>query len=196
MNRTYEERMKIILEQIEKRIEWLSRGSRQLFGTVIENNICILVDTSQSMQLSLEFVKRKLIALIQEQLKAKQRFNLIAFNSKLVSWRDRMVDVSEHNILAALDWINNLTAEGSTNTLAALRFALSDLNTEAIYLLTDGRPDQVSHSGLFKRFSLLNINWNHACYCCCYPSKKGLSTNSLSGPSQFSGSYSHDLVQL
>ena len=40
-------------------------------------------------------------------------------------------------------WIDGLHAEGSTNTLAALRFALADPATEAIYLLTDGRPDQV-----------------------------------------------------
>jgi hypothetical protein len=40
-------------------------------------------------------------------------------------------------------WIDGLSAEGSTNTLAALRFALADPVTEAIYLLTDGRPDQV-----------------------------------------------------
>ncbi len=40
-------------------------------------------------------------------------------------------------------WIDDLYAEGSTNTLDALRFALADPNTEAIYLLTDGRPDQV-----------------------------------------------------
>ena len=135
--------MRILLEQIEKRIDWLTRGSRELFGTVIENNICILVDTSQSMQLSLEFVKRKLSTLMQEQLKAKQRFNLIGFNSKVSSWRDRMVEVNEYNLMSALEWTNSLTANGTTNTQEAIRFAMSDLNTEAIYLLTDGRPDQV-----------------------------------------------------
>lgn len=57
--------MTIALEQYEKRIDWLSRGSRELFGTVIENNICILIDTSQSMQSSLDFVKKKLSILIQ-----------------------------------------------------------------------------------------------------------------------------------
>lgn len=144
MNRTYEERMRILLEQIEKRIDWLTRGSRELFGTVIENNICILVDTSQSMQVSLEFVKRKLATLMQEQLKAKQRFNLIGFNSKVSPWRDRMVEVNEYNLMSALEWTNSLTANGTTNTQEAIRFAMSDLNTEAIYLLTDGRPDQVS----------------------------------------------------
>lgn len=53
------------LEQYDKRIKWLGKGSRELFGTVIENNIYILIDTSQSMQLSLDFVKQKLIALMQ-----------------------------------------------------------------------------------------------------------------------------------
>ena len=54
-----------------------------------------------------------------------------------------MVEVDEFNMKSALDWINSLNAQGTTNTLAAIRFALCDLNTEAIYLLSDGRPDQV-----------------------------------------------------
>lgn len=32
---------------------------------------------------------------------------------------------------------------GSTNTLGALAWALGDEGTQAVYLLTDGRPDQV-----------------------------------------------------
>ena len=78
-----------------------------------------------------------------EQLKSKQRFNLLAYNTKVYPWRDRMVEVDEFNMKNAMDWINNLNAQGSTNTLGAIRFALGDLNTEAIYLLSDGRPDQV-----------------------------------------------------
>lgn len=166
LHRNYEKKINILLDQYEKRIDWLSKGSRELFGTVIENNICILIDTSQSMQLSLDFVKRKLATLIQvifknfytislfynvvqnnsfskEQLKAKQRFNLLAFNSKIHPWRDRLVEVDEYNLASALEWIQSLNAQGTTNTLAAIRFALCDLNTEAIYLLSDGRPDQV-----------------------------------------------------
>jgi hypothetical protein len=64
LHRSYEEKIKIELEKYEKRIDWLSKGSRELFGTVIESNICILIDTSQSMQMSLDFVKRKLAVLM------------------------------------------------------------------------------------------------------------------------------------
>jgi hypothetical protein len=54
-----------------------------------------------------------------------------------------MVEVDEVNMKSAFEWINSLTAQGTTNTLGAIKFALADLNCEAIYLLSDGRPDQV-----------------------------------------------------
>jgi hypothetical protein len=76
-------------------------------------------------------------------LRAKQRFNLVAFNSKIIPWRERSVEVEQHHLQSAFDWINALTADSTTNTLAAIKFALADTNNEAIYLLTDGRPDQV-----------------------------------------------------
>ncbi len=96
------------------------------------------------MQISLDFVKRKLVELMQDQLKSKQRFNMVAFNNKVYPWRDRLVEVDTFNVNSASEWIASLSAQGSTNTLAAIRFALAELKTEAIYLLTDGRPDQVT----------------------------------------------------
>ena len=60
-------------------------------------------------------------------------------------WKDRLVDVNEKTLHQAWTWIKELTCKGSTNTMAALRHALNDHHTQAIYLLTDGRPDQVSH---------------------------------------------------
>ncbi len=67
MQRNYEERVKILLNSYETRLDWLSKGSRQLFGTVIEMNMCILIDTSESMNISLNFVKKKLMMLIEVQ---------------------------------------------------------------------------------------------------------------------------------
>jgi von Willebrand factor A domain-containing protein 3 len=62
----------------------------------------------------------------------------------VINWRDRLVEADEQNIVLALQWIRTLSAQGGTNTLEAIKFALSDFKTEAIYLLTDGRPDQVA----------------------------------------------------
>ena len=47
------------------RIDWLSQGSRALFGTVIEEQIYILIDTSESMVPSIQYVKDKLFLLMQ-----------------------------------------------------------------------------------------------------------------------------------
>ncbi|CAF3829504.1 unnamed protein product [Rotaria magnacalcarata] len=139
----YERRMKTLLEKLKARLAWLKKGSRDVFGSILENNIYILIDTSQSMQHHLSFVKEKLRLLIQDQLHTKERVNLVAFNSAITPWRDRLTKINDTTTYSQLQpWIDGLNAEGSTNTLAALRFALADPTTEAIYLLTDGRPDQ------------------------------------------------------
>ncbi|CAF3780229.1 unnamed protein product [Rotaria sordida] len=141
--RDYEKRIRALLEKLKARLAWLKKGSRDVFGAVLENNIYILIDTSQSMQHHLGFVKEKLRLLIQDQLFAKERINVVAFNSIINPWRDRLTKINDSTTYSQLQpWIDGLNAEGSTNTLAALRFALADPATEAIYLLTDGRPDQ------------------------------------------------------
>ncbi|KAL8616726.1 hypothetical protein ACOMHN_017764 [Nucella lapillus] len=125
-------------------MDWLQQGSRALFGTVVEEEIYILLDTSASMQHSIHFVKERLLVLMQEQLRHKARFNLVAFNSKVTTWRDRLTDVNEQSLQSAWKWVQELTCWGSTNTYAAIQTALSDPHTQAIYLLTDGRPDQTA----------------------------------------------------
>ncbi|BFZ14861.1 hypothetical protein BsWGS_17900 [Bradybaena similaris] len=140
--RSYEEKIHAVLHRIHQRIDWLKAGSRALFGTLVEEQIYILIDTSASMENSLEFVKQKIFVLMQEQLRYKKKFNIIAFNSKAVAWKDKIVDVSEHSLRAAWTWVQSLTCSGSTNTHAAIDMAICDPQVEAIYLLTDGRPDQ------------------------------------------------------
>ncbi|KAK2176319.1 hypothetical protein NP493_671g01028 [Ridgeia piscesae] len=83
------------------RIDWLQQGSRELFGTVIEERMYFLLDTSSSMAPHIQFVKDKMFVLMQEQLRHKQKFNLIAFNSRVESWKDRLVEPPK-SILAQL----------------------------------------------------------------------------------------------
>ncbi|PVD34305.1 hypothetical protein C0Q70_05576 [Pomacea canaliculata] len=143
VHRNYEQRMQVALNKIQQRVDWLKHGSRALFGTVVEEEIYILIDTSASMQHHIQFVKERLFVLMQEQIRHKSRFNIIAFNTKVSCWRDRLVDVNERSLQSAWTWIQGLTCWGSTNTYSAVQTALADICTQAIYLLTDGRPDQV-----------------------------------------------------
>lgn len=83
---------------------------------------------------------------LKEQLRHKRKFNFVTFNTKAASWKDRLVDVSERSLQSAWSWIQNLSCWGSTNTYGAIQLAMSDPQTQAIYLLTDGRPDQVQYS--------------------------------------------------
>lgn len=81
---------------------------------------------------------------------------MVSFNSTINPWRDRLTKITNSNIQSQLQqWIEGLHVEGSTNTLAALRFALADADTEAMYLLTDGRPDQVT---VFRETSSLDAD--------------------------------------
>lgn len=81
---------------------------------------------------------------LQEQLRHKTKFNLVKFGSKASGWKDRAVEVNESSLQSAWQWVRGLEVAGSTNTLMALKTALADTATQAIYLLTDGRPDHVS----------------------------------------------------
>ena len=88
-------------------------------------------------------------------MRHKQKFNLVCFDSKASAWHDRVMEVNEKNLHSAWQWIKGLACRGSTNTMAALRLALADHQTQAIYLLTDGRPDQVG--------TLIHLNCREGC---------------------------------
>ncbi|KAM4795957.1 von Willebrand factor A domain-containing protein 3B [Rhinophrynus dorsalis] len=140
--RWYEERMKTALEQMERRVKWLKQGSRELFGTILENHVYILIDTSLSMKDKLFLVKEKIFQLMQEQLRYKRMFNFVKFDSRVEAWKSKLAEVNEDNLKGAWFWVKELEVGSSTNTLRALQVALTDSKTEAVYLLTDGRPDQ------------------------------------------------------
>lgn len=78
----------------------------------------------------------------QEQICQKQAFTVIQFSSGVQPWRDYLVPTSPQNLAALGQWVQALSAGGSTNTLDVLSSATAVRGTEAVYLLTDGRPDQ------------------------------------------------------
>lgn len=79
----------------------------------------------------------------QEQLQHKKKINIVTFNRRASTWKEKLTEVTPKNILDAFEWLKRQPCGGSTNTYAALRIALADPSTQGIYLVTDGRPDQV-----------------------------------------------------
>uniref|UniRef100_A0A7N5P7Q3 von Willebrand factor A domain containing 3B n=1 Tax=Ailuropoda melanoleuca TaxID=9646 RepID=A0A7N5P7Q3_AILME len=138
----YSERIHTVLAQIQRRIKWLQDGSQILFGKVRDDCIYVLIDTSHSMKSKLDLVKDKIIQFIQEQLKYKRKFNFVQFDAQAVAWQEKLVEINEDNLRGAQSWVRDIQTGSSTNTLHALQIALADEETQVIYLLTDGRPDQ------------------------------------------------------
>ncbi|GCB66697.1 hypothetical protein scyTo_0010134 [Scyliorhinus torazame] len=152
----YQRRMKTALDQMQRRIDWLQQGSRELFGTIIEDQVYVLVDTSQSMKDKLELLQRKIFQLMQEQLRHKTKFNFVKFDSRAEPWQEKLAEVNENNLEKAWSWVKGLQVGGSTNTLGAIRLALADAGTQAVYLLTDGRPDQPPET-IFAQVQLIRL---------------------------------------
>lgn len=87
-----------------------------------------------------------------KQLPRTAMFNLIAFNSAVVTWKDTMVEASEKNVEDALQWVRALGPKGSTYIDGALRtaFKIAGMGTwdraypevylDTIVLLSDGAP--------------------------------------------------------
>ncbi|XP_051857171.1 von Willebrand factor A domain-containing protein 3A [Antechinus flavipes] len=136
------------IEQTEKarkyyitRIQWLLTGSRRLFGTILENRVCVMIDLSESMGLHLQQLKKELNLLIWEQLRKCESFNLLGFAEDLYAWQDRLVDSTDEACHNAVQWVTKMETHGSTSILRALLKAFTFQDVKGLYLLTDGKSD-------------------------------------------------------
>ncbi|XP_067318576.1 von Willebrand factor A domain-containing protein 3A [Anolis sagrei] len=138
----YIEQMEKVLRRYVRRLQWLLSGSRRLFGVILEANVCLLIDASGSMESSLEEVTKELTSLIWEQLrKNNMKFNLISFAEDVEVWQECLEEATDEACHDAVQWMSMLHAHGNTSILKALRRAFLLQDVEALYLLTDGKPD-------------------------------------------------------
>nr|CAB3267658.1 von Willebrand factor A domain-containing protein 3A [Phallusia mammillata] len=138
----YELHVTSAIHRYLKRLQWLLSGSRRLFGNILENNVVILIDISGSMSFYMEELKKEMTSLIWEQLNAsKIAFNLISFSNATNSWQESVTEANETSCHDAVQWVSSLKPLGGTATLDALQIAFEDKDAEAIYLMTDGKPD-------------------------------------------------------
>ncbi|XP_029858272.1 von Willebrand factor A domain-containing protein 3A [Aquila chrysaetos chrysaetos] len=138
----YTEQLEKVLQRYIQRIQWLLSGSRRLFGTILEANVCVLIDTSGSMDPYLPHITKELTSLIWEQLRKNEvRFNLLRFAENTESWKECLVEANDQTCHDAVQWVSKFHAHGNTCILMALQKALSFKGIEALYVLTDGKPD-------------------------------------------------------
>nr|XP_039264117.1 von Willebrand factor A domain-containing protein 3A-like [Styela clava] len=138
----YEFQLSRLTKRYLQRMQWMLSGSRKAFGVVLENRVLVLIDVSGSMDFQLNNLKSELKNLIWEQLyKHNIAFNIIAFSDHIASWQDETTPAEDATCNDAVQWVSSLHAHGGTKTLEALEEAFSDKTADAIYLLSDGKPD-------------------------------------------------------
>jgi hypothetical protein len=189
----YQKRLKKNVELYEQRMEWLCSSSRKIFGSVVENNIILLVDCSQSNRDYIIHIQHSLRLLLEQQLFGRKFFNIIAFGTNhkdgLLRFKPTMVQPNIENLQNAWQWVLQLNCGGTRNLLRALRAIYENeeerkhhLYPEGIYLLTSGIPDQsldvccayVEECGVGKSIHLHTILFNIDDY---YSSEYGLQSN-------------------
>lgn len=120
------------------------RGVPTIFGEVLEKNVTFCIDTSGSMYKGIEMVKEQLIETLTKMANTGKpySFNIIEFNSEISQWSDKLVTCNPQTVAVAKEWIKKISAKTGTNTRDALLTALQDPLCDAVYLVTDGLPDQ------------------------------------------------------
>jgi uncharacterized protein with von Willebrand factor type A (vWA) domain len=117
--------------------------------------VLFVLDTSTSMQgPRLEAAKRELTQAIGA-LPEQTYFSVVVFNSELTAWQQQLVEAKPAMKESATRFVNGQPPRGGTNTLGALTAAFA-FNVEALYLLTDGMPNDSKPVDILARVAELN----------------------------------------
>ncbi|KAM5151829.1 von Willebrand factor A domain-containing protein 3A [Mantella aurantiaca] len=149
----YQKRLAKVAHTYEKRIDWLTKGSRRIWGTICEKRVILLVDTSVENTMQIIHIQHSLRLLLEEQMGNKEFFNIISFGNDIQFWKPKMAPATSENLQSAWKWILNLQCEGGRNVLGAIKRAIEfnfndqeDEESQGIYLFTSGLLDQELHA--------------------------------------------------
>ncbi|XP_062872037.1 von Willebrand factor A domain-containing protein 3A isoform X2 [Trichomycterus rosablanca] len=134
---------------LEDRLMWLnSKGSRQIWGTVCEQRVLVILDMSKMSVHYQLHIQHAVRLLLEEQLPNTHSFNIIVTGSDVKLWKEQMVPPTHENLQDAWQWIQGLECEGEQDTLTALKHAAETLLhsdsslTRGVYLFTIGMLEQ------------------------------------------------------
>ncbi|EGD76350.1 hypothetical protein PTSG_11678 [Salpingoeca rosetta] len=143
MMRNYEEKVRAALTQYQRHLARYERSSVSAFGVCEHERIAIAVDMSDSMAQHTRDVARLIAAFLREQaVPFKREFTLIAYGDAVVPWTDAPVTATKEAAADAVEWLRAVRTLGSTNTLAALQHVAQVPDLNAVYIVSDGLPNQ------------------------------------------------------
>ena len=137
-----------------------------MFRNPHEKNVIFCLDASGSMYEVFDTVKKHLHrSLLRKAASepAEFSFNLIQFGSEVTQWSDRLVKCTPETVAVAEEWIKKLQPASGTSVSEALLTAFSDPCCDAVYLVTDGLPDE-STAHVFDQVFLTAQNRAVHCY--------------------------------
>lgn len=111
-----------------------------------EGDITLSIDTSGSMYVYLDFVRREVTKWLRRQCQHRpaRRFNMVHYASVATRWQPKSVNCSYDNVTAAENWLMKQQCSTNSNLLDGLACAFADLFVEAVYVLSDGSTDYPS----------------------------------------------------
>ncbi|XP_075035807.1 von Willebrand factor A domain-containing protein 3A isoform X2 [Mixophyes fleayi] len=149
----YQKQLAKVARTYEKRTDWLTKGSRRLWGTVCEKRVVLLVDISVKNALHIIHIQHSVRLLLEEQMANKDLFNIIAYGSDIQFWKPELVSATSENLQSAWKWVLTLQCEGGRNVMGAIQTAVEfnfidkeNQESQGMYLFTSGVPDQEVHA--------------------------------------------------
>jgi len=127
-----------------------------VYGDITAKKVHFVVDTSGSMAGTfdlngattnrLEYAQLQLLGVINEQLPqlTGRMFNLFQYSASVSTWQPGLQPATATNLASAVKYVDAWHAGGGTSTYAALKTAYGDPDVEAVYLLSDGMPNDES----------------------------------------------------
>jgi Ca-activated chloride channel family protein len=116
-------------------------------GHYIPKDIVFVIDRSGSMSGEKIAQAKDALKFILQQLGENDRYTIVSFNSEINKLSNELISVSSANISKALEYVDNLYADGSTDINGALLEGLSIFSGSApsgsariVVFLTDGLP--------------------------------------------------------
>lgn len=136
----------------ERRLREVSQVEKEFFGIeIVSERVVFVLDISRSMgapmrrtsvgagQSRLSVARKRLKRAI-DSLEPTALFNVIVFDSGLMTWNDGIVEALDENKGEAREWVDRLGLGSATNLYGALHRAFEDPDVDTIFVVSDGEP--------------------------------------------------------